>query len=170
MTMQHATLGTLLRSLLDALDPAVADAYAAADLDYKPRFTPVIRALARHGPMRIKDIAEGSGLSHSAVSQTVSALAAGKWIKLEAGADGRERIVHLTQYASARLAALEKQWKITAMAAASLTDDIGLPLEEVLRKALEALQKKSFAARLEEARLSDANGGKKGRARKPVSR
>lgn len=151
--MQHATLGTLIRSLLDALDPAVADAYAAADLDYKPRFTPVVRALARYGPMRIKDIAEGSGLSHSAVSQTVSALAARKWVALEPGTDGRERIVHLTKYASKRLATLEKQWAITAMAAASLNDDIGQPLESILRKALQALKNKSFAERLEEARL-----------------
>ncbi len=150
--MQHATLGTLLRSLLDALDPAVADAYAASGLDYKPRYTPVVRALARHGPMRIKDIAQGSGISHSAVSQTVSALVAAKWVELKPGADGRERIVHLTKLASSRLAGLEKHWAITANAAASLNDDIGFPLEEALRKALRALQEKSFAERIEEAR------------------
>ncbi|WP_317616468.1 MarR family transcriptional regulator [Luteimonas gilva] len=147
--------------MLDALDPAVADAYAAAGLDYKPRYTPIVRALARHGPMRIKDIAQGSGLSHSAVSQTVSALAAAKWVELKAGADGRERIVHLTRYAVSRMAALERQWEITAMAAASLNDDIGQPLEVVLRKALQVLEEKSFAARLEDARNTAKDGKKK---------
>jgi DNA-binding MarR family transcriptional regulator len=163
MTMQHATLGTLLRSLLDALDPAVADAYAASGLDYKPRYTPVVRALARHGPMRIKDIAEGSGISHSAVSQTVSAMTAADWVELKPGADGRERIVRLTKNAKSRLASLEEQWTITAMAAAGLNDDLGFRLEEVLRRALSALREKSFADRLEEARRARTDQAKKTR-------
>jgi len=152
MTMPNATLGTLLRSLLDQLDPAVEAEYAKLGLDYRPRFTPVIRALAKGGPMRIKDIAAGSGLSHSAVSQTVTALVARDWVRLEAGEDSRERIVHLTGYAKAQLPRLKRQWDATAKAAASLDADLGLPLEQVLRDALAALEKTSFAQRLERAR------------------
>lgn len=170
MTMQHATLGTLLRSLLDALDPAVADAYAAAGLDYKPRYTPVMRALAKHGPMRIKDIAEGSGVSHSAISQTVSAMAAKKWVELEAGADGRERVVRLTKYATSHLPGLERQWAITATAAAGLNDDIGFPLEEALRKALSALERKSFAERIQNARRKDGSFKEKRAAERSAKR
>jgi len=155
--MPHATLGTLLRSLLDELDSAVADAYANAGLAYKPRFTPIIRTLARLGPMRIKDIADGTGISHSAVSQTVSALVAGNWVVLKPGLDNRERIVHLTKFALAKMPRLERHWAVTAEAAASLSEDIGLPLEQVLRRALGALADVSFAERLERAD-SSTNG------------
>lgn len=151
MAIPNATLGTLLRTLLEQLDSAVAQAYAASGLDYKPRYTPVIRALARNGPSRIKDIARGMGVSHSAVSQTVSALAKAKWVKLEPGADSRERIVHLTPYGKARLPRLERHWARTARAAASLDADIGLPLEQVLRNTLEALRRQSFADRIRAA-------------------
>lgn len=148
MTMPNATLGTLLRSLLEALDPAVEAQYQALGLDYRPRFTPVIRALDREGPLRIKDIADRSGLSHSAVSQTVSALVAGKWVALVPGEDSRERIVHLTGYAKTQLPRLKRQWRVTAKAAASLDEDLGLSLERVLRDALAALERESFTSRL----------------------
>ena len=146
--MPNATLGTLLRSLLEALDPAVEAQYQALGLDYRPRFTPVIRALDREGPLRIKDIADRSGLSHSAVSQTVSALVAGKWVALVPGEDSRERIVHLTGYAKTQLPRLKRQWRVTAKAAASLDEDLGLSLERVLRDALAALERESFTSRL----------------------
>ncbi|MCL7715247.1 MarR family winged helix-turn-helix transcriptional regulator [Stenotrophomonas mori] len=152
MTMAHATLGTLLRALIEQLDSAVAGAYADAGLDYKPRYTPIIRALAKRGPMRMKDIAVGIGVSHSAVSQSIGALVRGQWVELRPGADSRERIVHLTATARARLPLLRRHWAATAMAAASLDDDLGLCLEEVLRNALQALQARPFEARIREAR------------------
>lgn len=152
MPTPDATLGTLLRSLLDELDPAVAAQYEALGLDYRPRFTPVIRALAKTGPMRIKDIAVQSGLTHSAVSQTVTALVERNWVTLVAGDDSRERIVHLTDYAVEQLPRLKQQWRATAKAAASLDSDLGLSLEQVLREALAALERENFASRLNRAR------------------
>lgn len=152
MTMPNATLGTLLRSLLDALDPAVEAEYATLGLDFRPRFTPVVRALVQEGPMRIKNIADRTGLTHSAVSQTVSALAERDWVRLETGQDSRERIVHLTDYAHSQMPRLKQQWAATAKAAASLNRDIGMPLEQVLRDALAALEKNSFGDRLRKAR------------------
>ena len=41
MDLQHATLGTLLRALLDQLDPSVEQAYRDLKLDYRPRSTGV---------------------------------------------------------------------------------------------------------------------------------
>lgn len=152
MTRHYSNLGTLLRSLIDELDSAVAAAYAEEGLDYTPRYTPVIRALATHGPLRIKDIATSMGVSHSAVSQTVSALVRKKWVKLEPGADSRERIVHLTRFAKNRLPLLEAQWASTAIAAASLDDALGFSLEDALHSALAALREKPFGARIQQAR------------------
>ena len=92
---QHATLGTLLRALLDQLDPAVEQAYRD-QLDYRPRYTPVLRTLMAQGPSRIKDLAL-AGLSHSALSQTVAAMVRDGWLHAANGEDGRERILQLSR-------------------------------------------------------------------------
>lgn len=151
MASTDATLGTLLRSLIDALDGDVERAYVEAGLDFRPRFTPVVRLLAAAGALRIKDLAAGVGLSHSALSQTVNQLAARGWVELAPGADGRERVARLTPRARAALPQLERHWAATAAAAASLNQDLRLDLEEVVRRALEALEHKSFRARIAEA-------------------
>lgn len=152
MDLQHATLGTLLRALLDQLDPAVEQAYRDLQLDYRPRYTPVLRTLMAQGPCRIKDLAIACGLSHSALSQTVAAMVRDGWLHTANGEDGRERILQLTPHAQQALPALQAQWLATAHAARSLDADLGLPLEQVLRQAMQALEQRPFADRLREAR------------------
>lgn len=159
------TLGTLLRALLDRLDPAVERAYAEAGLDLRPRFTPVIRVLAASGPVNIKQVAEQCRLSHSALSQTVSAMVARGWVRTTRGADARERILHLTPKARRALPLLQAQWQATAEAAASLDRDLGLPLADVLARALDALEREPFDQRIRARRAAPAE-----RARPPAVR
>lgn len=152
MDLQHATLGTLLRALLDQLDPAVEQAYRDLQLDYRPRYTPVLRTLMAQGPCRIKDLASACGLSHSALSQTVAAMVRDGWLHASSGDDGRERILQLSPRAQRAIPALQAQWQATAVAARSLDTDLGQPLEQVLRDALAALAQRPFAQRLQDAR------------------
>ncbi|MCF3478725.1 MarR family transcriptional regulator [Stenotrophomonas maltophilia] len=152
MDLQHATLGTLLRALLDQLDPAVEQAYRDLQLDYRPRYTPVLRTLMAQGPCRIKDLASACGLSHSALSQTVAAMVRDGWLHACSGDDGRERILQLSPRAQRAMPALQAQWQATARAARSLDTDLGQPLEQVLRDALAALAQRPFAQRLQDAR------------------
>lgn len=152
MDLQHATLGTLLRALLDQLDPAVEQAYRDLQLDYRPRYTPVLRTLMAQGPCRIKDLASACGLSHSALSQTVAAMVRDGWLHASSGDDGRERILQLSPRAQRAMPALQAQWQATARAARSLDTDLGQPLEQVLRDALAALAQRPFAQRLQDAR------------------
>lgn len=152
MDLQHATLGTLLRALLDQLDPAVEQAYRDLQLDYRPRYTPVLRTLMAQGPCRIKDLASACGLSHSALSQTVGAMVRDGWLHASSGDDGRERILQLSPRAQRAMPALQAQWQATAVAARSLDADLGQPLEQVLRDALAALAQRPFAQRLQDAR------------------
>ncbi|CRQ81252.1 MarR family winged helix-turn-helix transcriptional regulator [Stenotrophomonas sp. FR010] len=152
MDLQHATLGTLLRALLDQLDPAVEQAYWDLQLDYRPRYTPVLRTLMAQGPCRIKDLASACGLSHSALSQTVAAMVRDGWLHASSGDDGRERILQLSPRAQRAMPALQAQWQATAVAARSLDADVGQPLEQVLRDALAALAQRPFAQRLQDAR------------------
>lgn len=152
MDLQHATLGTLLRALLDQLDPAVEQAYQDLHLDYRPRYTPVLRTLMAQGPCRIKDLALACGLSHSALSQTVAAMVRDGWLDTANGDDGRERILQLSPRAQRAIPVLQAQWQATAVAARSLDADLGQSLEQVLREALVALEQRPFAQRLQDAR------------------
>lgn len=146
-----ATLGGLLRSLVATLDGDVDAVYAAAGLDYRARYTPVVRRLAPAGEMRIKDLATELGFSHSAISQTIAELRRRGWVELAPGPDGRERRARLTAYGRLQLPALQAIWRATARAAAALDADVGLELEAVLRSALRALEARPYRARIEEA-------------------
>lgn len=149
--MESATLGTLLRHLIEQLDGAVADAYSLNAPGYRPRFTPVVRALLKEGPSPIKAIAASTGVSHSAISQTVSEMVRVQLVAPREGSDHRERIVDLTTKARQLIPILETQWDCTERAARTIDADIGLPLAEVVRSAIAALDIKPFADRIAEA-------------------
>lgn len=151
--MPHSlrTHGVLLRRLIDHLDAAVEQSYVDAGLDYRPRYTPIVRALLNDGPASLRALSARIGVSHSAVSQTVSQMAARDWVALTPGRDGRERIVALTASALDRLPQVERCWAATERASQALDDDIGQPLADVLLRALDALDRQPFSARLAEA-------------------
>ena len=150
--METATLGTLLRHLIELLDGAVADAYRRAAPGYRPRFTPVIRALLHEGPLSITQIKRSVGASHSAISQTVAEMVREDLVVLEAGQDQRERIIDLTPKARQLLPILEAQWACTECAARSIDADLGMSLADVLRSAIAVLEDKPFAIRIAKAR------------------
>ena len=156
--MSHSlrTHGVLLRRLIEHLDGAVEQLYADAGLDYRPRYTPLVRALLNDGPATLRALSTRTGVTHSAISQTVSQMAARDWVSLTPARDGRERIVALTPAALGRLPQLERCWAATERASKTLDDDIGQPLAEVLVRALDALDRQPFCARLAEAADPDA--------------
>lgn len=151
MTFPTSTLGALLRRLTDHLDGAVQQAYADAGLDYRPRFTPIVRALIAEGPATIRALSHRTGVTHSAASQTVSQMAERGLVVLSPGQDARERIVALTPAARALLPRLEEFWTATEAAARTLDRDIGQSLPDVLTQALDALERRSFADRIADA-------------------
>jgi len=142
------TLGTLLRHLLETLDGAVEQAYARAGLDYRPRYTPVMRVLIEAGSASIRTISQRAGITHSAVSQTVSQMVERGLVVLTAGADARERIAALTPAAHALIPALEQQWAATNAAAEALDRELSAPLSGLLREALAALARQPFSDRI----------------------
>jgi DNA-binding MarR family transcriptional regulator len=148
MQYPKPTLGGLLRRLLAHLDDAVEESYARDGLDYRPRYTPVVRALAADGPATIRDLAARTGVSHSAASQTIAQMAQRGLVIIQAGEDARERIVALGAAAEAFMPRLEQRWAATEAAARSLDDDLGLSLEDVLVRTLAALERRSFPERI----------------------
>src|SRR5215217_308986 len=102
--MPHSlrTHGVLLRRLIDHLDGAVERSYVDAGLDYRPRFTPIVRALLNNGASTLWALSGCTGVTHSAVSQTLTQMASRGWVSMEPGRDARERIVTLTPFAMER--------------------------------------------------------------------
>lgn len=150
MTSPAPTLGTLLRRLIEHLDGAVEQVYVDAGLDYRPRFTPIVRALAADGPATLRGLSTRTGVTHSAVSQTVAQMVDRGLVSLQTGEDARERIAALTPAAQALLPRLQAFWSATERAARSLDDDLGQPLEPLLLQALAALERRPFAERIAE--------------------
>ena len=151
MNAPSRTLGTLLRHLIELLDGAVEQTYVDAGLDYRPRFTPVVRSLMTLGPASIKDLAGHAGLTHSAASQTVARMARAGLVELQRGTDQRQHMVALTDTATAMIPRLERIWQAVNQAAGDLDAELGLPLSQVAGDAISALERQDFAHRIRAA-------------------
>jgi DNA-binding MarR family transcriptional regulator len=145
-------LGTQLRHLIELLDGAVEQSYLDAGLAYRPRYTPVMRALIAHEPLTIGEIAARAGITQPAATQTVALMIKEGLLVASAGKlDGRQKMVKLSEAGRAMLPRLEACWKATAAAAASLDAQLPYPLSEALANAIDALDKESFGERIRKA-------------------
>jgi DNA-binding MarR family transcriptional regulator len=142
------SLGTELRRLIELLDGDVERRYASLGLNYRPRYTPVVRALEALGPSSIKSISQYSGLSHSAVSQTVAQMVKKGVLALSEGKDGRERIAKPTAALLQMMPTLHAQWEATAQAAHRLDAELSASLLNIVGEAILALQRQPFAERI----------------------
>ncbi|WP_380046303.1 MarR family winged helix-turn-helix transcriptional regulator [Kribbella deserti] len=135
--------------MLELLDGDVAKVYDEQGLaDYRPRFSPVVRALLAEGPLSIRALALAVGVTHSAASQTVNQMARAGFVALTRGADARQRIVRLTERTRELLPVIEAEWDATEAAMAELDQELSVPLAQVLAEIESALEKRSFAARI----------------------
>jgi DNA-binding MarR family transcriptional regulator len=148
-----ATHGTQLRHLIELLDGAVTAAYEEAGLDYRPRYTPIMRALMASEPATIGFIAEAAGITQPAATQTVALMIKDGLVASKSGAqDGRQKMITLTAKGRELLPALQRCWQATAAASASLEAELPFSLSEVLDSTIQALAAKPFGARIREAR------------------
>ena len=149
-------LGTQLRHLIDLLDGAVGAAYEEAGLDYRPRYTPVMRALMQDAPRTIGQIAEAAGITQPAATQTIALMLKAGLIVSEPGAlDGRQKMISLSEQGQALLPQLQQCWQATAAAARSLDADLPYPLSDALANAVAALRQQSFGERIRAARNTE---------------
>src|SRR5262249_8424301 len=105
-------LGTQLRHLVELLDGAVEEAYVLAGLRYRPRFTPVMRALIALEPSTIGQVAEAAKITQPAATQTVALMIKEGLLASESGpVDGRQRLIRLSPRGRAILPRLHECWK-----------------------------------------------------------
>ncbi|WP_410607255.1 MarR family winged helix-turn-helix transcriptional regulator [Amycolatopsis sp. lyj-109] len=144
-------LGTRLRHVLEILDGDVARFLADIGLDdYRPRYSPVVRALLARGPLPIRDLAAEIGVTHSAASQTVAQMNRAGLVALEPGADARQRIVSLSEKTRDLLPLIEAEWTATTEATEALEAELPYSLRALLDAIMEALARKPFRDRIGE--------------------
>jgi len=151
MGIRRFTLGTVLRHLIALLDGGVEQGYIRSGLDYHPRYTSTVQTLLAIGPSSIRTISRHSGLTHSAISQTVAQMEKDGLITFLSGDDARERIVSLTPKAEAMVPVLKERWAATNLAAQELDKELSMPLLDLLHEVIAVLESRSFAERIEQA-------------------
>jgi len=145
-------LGTQLRHLIELLDGAVQQAYTDAGLDYRPRYTPVMRALAQQQSATVGQLAELAGITQPAATQTVALMKKeGLLLVAASDEDGRQRVVRLSRKGEDLLPHLQACWKATRRAADSLDAELEFPLSECLAQAIAVLEQRSFGDRIRAA-------------------
>ncbi|WP_028104641.1 MarR family winged helix-turn-helix transcriptional regulator [Pseudoduganella violaceinigra] len=146
-------LGTQLRHLIELLDGAVQAAYAEAGLDYRPRYTPVMRALAGGQSCSVSQIAESAGITQPAATQTIALMLKEGWLVAQASpTDARQKLLRLSAQGERLLPQLQACWRATAAAAASLDADLPQPLSDTLASAIAALEQRPFSERIRNAK------------------
>jgi DNA-binding MarR family transcriptional regulator len=145
-------LGTQLRHLLELLDGAVQQAYLDAGLDYRPRYTPVMRVFVQQRSATVGEIAEQAGITQPAATQTVALMKKeGLLLVAASGEDGRQRVVSLSPQGEALLPQLQACWQATKRAADSLDAELEFPLSACLAQAIAVLGERSFGDRIRAA-------------------
>ncbi|NIJ14365.1 DNA-binding MarR family transcriptional regulator [Saccharomonospora amisosensis] len=138
-----------LRRLLDALDDDIARLYEQLDVrGVRPRHTMPLIRLSRRGPMTIRQLAQSLEVTHSAMSQTVSALRNEGLVTTRPGADARTREVTLTEKGSELVPFLEAEWRATEEAVAELDAEIPYPLTRVVHDIERELAREPFRDRI----------------------
>jgi len=152
MTTKAIGLGTQLRHILSLLDGDVQKVCELNVPDYRPRFTPVVRALIHKSPSSIQDIVAFTGLTQPAASQTVSLMLRQGWLVRELTADGRQSAVAFTEEANNELPKLRNLWSATRSAADQLDEELEYPISTLLEEAIRKLEEYPFIARIQDHR------------------
>jgi len=140
-------LGTQLRHLIELLDDGVSAANDYEGMRYRPRYTPLVRALAGGDPLTIGQLAEAAGITQPAATQTVAVMVKDGLVDVTAGpVDARQRVVALSARGRELLPRLQRAWQATERAAAGLDAESGL--SSAVAAALAALAREPFAARI----------------------
>ena len=128
----------------------------------RPRFAyPLIR-LAHTGPLTIKELAASLGLTHSALSQTVSALRTQGLVASGPGPDARTRVVELTPRGRELVPFLQDEWRATEAAAAELDAALPVSLADFTAALRAHLEDVPFLERIHAHLRTEAAGAARG--------
>jgi DNA-binding MarR family transcriptional regulator len=138
-----------LRELLSAMDADIGRLYAERGVGgVRPRFSMALIRLLHRGPMTVKELAEQIDVTHSAMSQTVTAMRREGLVATSTGSDARTRTVSLTERGRALVPFLEDEWRATERAWVELEAEIPYALTRLVDDIAAALRRRSFRERI----------------------
>lgn len=152
----HPGLGELLRYVGELVERGAENHYKQMGLNYRARFTPVLRAL-ESGLQTVTEITAHSHLTQGAVSQTVAQMETEGLIVRQRQDDGRKSLIVLTEHGQSLVETLGAHWAATFAVIESLEHEIGHPLRRVLEDAATALERQDFGARLTQIKQEQAS-------------
>jgi len=136
-------------ALLRHLDDDIAALYVERGMgEVRPRFAAAVLELAAHGPRTIRALAEGTGVTHSAMSQTVAAMRSAGLVESAPGTDGRTRLVRLTARGEEVSTFVRAEWDATEAAVAALESEIPYPMARVAADIRAAVARRPFRVRV----------------------
>jgi len=149
-----------LRLLLSAMDDDIGRLYDERGVaGVRPRFSMTLIRLRHLGPLTIRQLAAEVEVTHSAMSQTITAMRAAGLVDSTKGADARTRTISLTDQGRALVPFLEAEWRATEAALGELESEIPYPLTQVVSDWAEALQRRSFHDRIVDQLERDTDAG-----------
>jgi DNA-binding MarR family transcriptional regulator len=136
--------------VLRQIDDEISQVYVDAGIPgFRSRFTMPLVRLSRLGPMSIKALAAECGVTHSAMSQTVTAMRRAQLVEsVPDPADGRARLVDLTEQAHRIVTLGEAEWAATEAVLEELEAETPYPMSQVVRDLEAALERRGFSERL----------------------
>lgn len=148
-----------LRLLLSAMDDDIARLYDERGIGgVRPRFSMALIRLRHLGPLTIRRLAAEVEVTHSAMSQTITAMRREGLVESSPGSDARTRTVALTAKGRELVPFLEAEWRATEAAWTDLESELPYALTRVVRDIAAALERTSFHDRIIAA-VADAEGG-----------
>lgn len=144
-------LGSRIKALLHALDGGVKETYEALDINFEPRWFPVVNVLSGEDSKSITQIARLIGQSHQAVNQVADRLVKAGLVENHADhKDSRVRHLHLTPRGRNTVRQLQPVWEGVHRAAEKLLTEEAPGFLAAIIKMESALEKKSYHTRIME--------------------
>lgn len=138
-----------VRLLLESMSAQIAELYAERGaVGVPPRFSMVLIRLGTDNRSTITELATTLEVTHSAMSQTVAAMAKEGLVQTVPGKDARTRVVTLTEQGRDLVPFLEAEWRATEAAVIELDREVGGGLRQAVQDITRALEDRPFADRL----------------------
>jgi DNA-binding MarR family transcriptional regulator len=137
-----------LSTMRKRMDASLGDLYDELGIQgVTTRFSMAVMFLA-DGDATIRSLAERCGVTHSAMSQSVTAMKKAGLVTSAPGEDARSRVVTLTDEGRRLAPLLWDEWYATEAAVAELDTELTMPLGALVAEVDAALDRESFADRV----------------------
>ena len=145
-------IGTRLKRLYELLATDAERIYGESGLAFRVRYFPVIYPLFLSDGQTIAELAQKSGLTHSAVSQIVKQLVSQDLVRMETGEDARSRVILLSTAGQELVDRLRPIWNDLEKAVEIVRSECDADILQALEEMERALDRKPLYQRIKELR------------------